>query len=501
MILNDRIRQGKFGQARKHWMNTAFRFSADTVTIAEDDAISVLNRRGIVTIRSKNIGYLHRALLPHIDGHQDEAGLLALLPQHLHSVARDYLRQLEEAKAIVRGDAHSTDADFIDRPGSLSAAALGRGERPLYQVAGTSSFVSLQGPVREKKGQGVRHVCFVSRKQAANELLWAGRRRHEMIYVEASRRTRHGRPTPPELEERAEYARWLLGLREPSLTPRACFYDWDANEGSLRKLVNVASDDEAEISKIPRQIDLITMVDVNQRPLVCLRASHRLFPIAISRFGVRYESLSEELVREFIARTLLSRNRPLTLMQVRTTISGQRMSETVPIPAGDVLSWAVALSQLAVRAQALELHAQHRSGKALNGEIVDVLRVSSSHSEVAYLQRVLRLRLSALTAQWGTTEAGYFFFESSGHVGFSLIREKALRDLLLRLMWKTYYGSSAEAQPQLACDYSSFVPPSVLGRLVRAKEAALSQCGVFTFLSSHVRAWGRGVWVGRVGNG
>jgi len=481
-------------------MKADLRFSTDTVIIPEDNAISVLNRRGIVTIRARNIDRLHRVLQPYINGTHDEAALLMLLPQHLQSVTRDYLRKLEDANAIVRESCFSTDTSLPQYPACYVEKAGITDKLTLSGTERKPSFVSFKGPVREMIVPGIRHLCFVTRKRMARELLRAGRRRHEMIYVGASRSNPNGKFFRPELEQCTVQARWLLSLRESAdpTSQSACFYEWDNIEGSLQKVVEIASNDQAEISSIPRRIDLIHMVDVNQRPLVCLRAHQRFFPSEVLRFGVRYDSLWEELVLEFIAQILLDDRRSQRLSRGRTTVSGKRMGGNARLPVGNLSSWAVAPSQLTMRARALELHARQRSGKIQKEESVDVLTLQASHSEVTYLQKVLRLRFSSLAARLVTTADGYIYCEASGRRTCSLIREKALRDLLLALTWDAYYGSSTVAAPQLGYDFDSFVESPVLKELVRAKEAVLSQSGMCTLLSFHTRAWGRRVWIGRV---
>jgi len=454
-------------------------FGASAVTIAADDAVYVVNRSGVVTIRAENIGHLHRVLQPHINGTHSEDSLLSVLPQRLQVTGRNYLRKLQSAGGITFQQA------------SLPLGSLKTHARP------KQSLVSLGGPIREKK-DSVRHLFFVTPRQMGHELFWAGRRSHDMTYVVTSQRAPNLSITSTELEHRTAQARWLLSLHGPTeqTSRRLLCYESLAACDSLLKLLHFENSDAFDIGSIPKRLNLVTMLEVDQRPLVCLRVHHRFFPADISRFGVRYQCVAEELILEFIAETLFLNKKAFTV--TCRTYSRSRTRERIKIPAARMRCFAIAGSLLHARARALELDAQGRNEPCDSLQTNDVLREKSEHLEVRYLQQLLRRRFSCLQGQCSTTEKGYFCYEAMGHRSCSIIREKALRDLLLKATWKTYYGSEVTAAAQIGFDFDSFIESQSLRRLVRAREATLSKLRQVRFLCFYQQVWGRTLWAAHV---
>jgi hypothetical protein len=474
-------------------------FGASAVTIAADDAVYVVNRSGVVTIRAENIGHLHRALQPHINGTHSEDSLLLVLPQRLQVAGRNYLHKLQSAGGITFQQASLPLASLKTHARRISETGLAASKRPaVSKNHKNSSLVSLRGPIREKKEDNVRHLFFVTPRQMGHELFWAGRRSHDMTYVVTSQPAPNLPIASAELEHRVAQARWLLSLSGPieQTSRRLLCYESLAACDSLLKLLHFENSEAFDIGSIPKRLNLVTMLEVDQRPLVCLRAHHKFFPADISRFGVRYQCLAEELILEFIAQTLFLNKKAFTV--TGRTYSGPRTRERIKIPAARMRCFAIAGSLLDARARALELDAQGRNELCSSLQTNDVLREKSEHLEVRYLQQLLRRRFNCLQAQCSRTEEGYFFFEAMGHRSCSIIRGKALRDLLLKVTWNTYYGSDVTTAAQIGFDFDSFIESQSLWRLVHAMEATLSKLRQVRFLCFHQQVWERTLWAAHV---
>ncbi len=470
------------------------RLSTQTLIIIENDALHIITRQGIKTICAKNIGHLHGALLPHLRRGCKRSALLTLVPQRLQRVTDNYLRELLNTQALISVDAGQEDA------GASKHVTNTIEPTPTRTVSSSRSgagLISLAGPVREKATQGVQHLCFISNKQLANELLKVGKRRHDMIFVAASDDPASSRLSADEQTRRSIHAQWLLSAHESTDTPRSRFYRWSEGTGCLHKFLDIRSTDKDDIRSIPDKLNLITMVNARQRPLICLQLGSVYYPQQVSRFAVRFSTLREELVRECIAEALLQSGRNLSLMRFCTSALGQTTREIVTERTSSTPRWNVAPSFLALRAQALESSERREYQEGDHSETVDVLGLKSSHHDIAYLQSVLRLRRRSIGVFCGKTVAGYFFFGSPRLFALSLIREKALRDILLQLAWDEYYHLGETFEAAMGCDFTSFLDAPTLEREVVAREVRRSQAGHWNLLYCCVNAWGRNVWIGR----
>lgn len=484
-------------------MREAVSFKPDAAVIADSDEVHAVSRRGVVTLRAPGLGRLYLALRPHINGSNSLNEVIKRVPDHLRKATTNLLLKLEAAGAVaVSHAALSVAKDDGPSRGFLGAWV---GERPhtVISCGNEKVFLSLDGPI-VRSPESRRCIYFVRSENLRDELIRAGPKTREVIYVlaEPGQDCRDKRDDG-ELATRAEYARWLLNRldwSEPPQPGRFTLYHLDFNRGSLLRLLECNGRSPSDRSEIPKKLGLITMLPANQCPLVSLRAHHNIFCIDISRYGIKSDLLYDELILEFLRELVLWKNR--RSMRAHQAIFGnakKRVSSVVRLTPEDMTRgpWSVADSPLAARALALEMHFAKGKQRAKKSKAVDLLQVHSGHADVLYLQSILRLRTPTLNARQTLVAHGGISYEASGHRTYSLIGEKALRDLLLALTWAVYYPKEAVA-PQIGADFTSFVSHSALVRLVEEGEDTLAVSGKHRVLLHRARIWDRNLWMRRI---
>lgn len=484
----------------------------NSLILSGKDVLYVLNRRGIFTIKAKNIDRLHDLLKNHINGKHDEATLLSSVSSNAQKrMIKNYLAKLYEAGALRSIENDELSQEQVEA-GSQRTGSKESRTSALWIVRGQSVFVSLSRRLHPPPGHYDACLFFITRGQVKDALLsferWR-RRAKRIVYVIAGTT----QSQVMELERRKEYASWFL--RTFSIFPEqpVCvqLYELDEVEERLVKLLEVNGAKRTDLRSLPEQLNVVTVADLDQVPLIVARASHPFFVQDISMIGLRYDTLHEELMLEFCARVMLIEvsNREGMQFHVEAFGEGQK-GETVrrvvlnPRSVSAVSAWHVAASRLHLRFRLLEHYAAQTTLDSLKTQSVDLMEEETSHPDVLYLRRVLRLRTRNLPARLLTTEGNLFIYECNGCRSCSLIRAKALRDILLIISWETFY-SDASAQINkfaLQSDFRKFINDSELRTIMEQGEAKLfRQYGDAHLIYRQIGCWGRTAWVGQIKGG
>ncbi|HMG73600.1 MAG TPA: hypothetical protein VK582_08870 [Pyrinomonadaceae bacterium] len=416
-------------------------YEPHSLILSAKDVLYVLNRRGIFTIQAKNIDRLHDRLKGHLDGKHDQDTLLASVPAPQRPTIEKYLTKLQEVGAL-----HCVEEDFDELV-----------------------FVSLDGSYPHPKKEHDAYLFFITPNDAHAVLFslerWKKRAKKIVCVVAAS---------TIDVERRKQYAKWLLSNFNIFPEQPFCYqlYQLDNAQERLTRLLEVRDSKAADLRTIPEQLNVITIADVDQVPLVVARAAHPFFSRDISMVGLNYDDTYEQLMIEFCTRELL----------------GQHTQQ-------------VARSRLHLRISLLERYAEtQKTHDLLTTESLDLLQDKTSHEDVSYLQDVLRLRVSSLPAQVSKTNANLFVYECNDRRACSFIRAKALRDILLFLTWDEFYqDASTQIYEFATSDYQRFIKDSLLRTIADEREADLFvKYGPAQFSYRAVRCWGRTAWAGEI---
>jgi hypothetical protein len=413
-------------------------FEPHSLILSAKDFLYVLNRRGIFTIQAKNIDRLHVRLKDHINGKHSQEMLLASVPAPQRATIEKYLTKLQEAGAL-RVEEDRDESVFVSLDGA-SPAPQKKHDAYLFFIAPQDVHAVLFSLERWKE-HAKKLVCVVAAST-----------------IDANRRK--------------QYAKWLLSNFHIFPEQPFCFqlFQLDDPQERLTKLLEIRDANAAALRIIPEQLNVVTVADVDQVPLVVARASHPFFSHDISMIGLNYEDTYEQLLAEFCTQELL----------------GQHLQQ-------------VAGSRLHARFQFLERYAEMQTNDSLTtAEPFDLLQDKTTHEDVSYLQEVLRLRISNLPARFSTTKSNLFIYECNGRRACSFIRLKALRDILLFLTWDEFYkDASLEAYKFATNDYQRFLEDPALSAIADEREADLLETyGPEALSYREVHYWGRTAWTG-----
>lgn len=418
-------------------------FEPHSLILAAEDVLYVLTRRGISTIQAKNIDRVHDRLKGYLNGKHDRESLLESVPATQRSTLEKYLTKLQETGAL-----RSVDED---------------GDKPV--------FVSLDGSEPSPQEGHDAYLFFITPAAARSILLnlepWK-KHAKRIVCVVAS--------DTVGVDCRKQYAKWLLLNFTAFHEQQFCFqlYQFDEAQEQLTKLLEIKDTKDVDLHSIPRQLNVVTVADVDQLPLVVAEAAHPFFTHKLSMVGLSYDDTYEQLINEFCARELLD---------------------------GDLEKQPLAHSRLHVRFGLLELYAERQTTPdEVTYESVDLLHEKSSHEDVNYLQDVLCLRISSLPARLSTTKTNLFCYESNGRRAASFIREKALRDVLLFLTWDTHYPDvAAQINNFATCDYQRFLNDPALREIADECETNLfAKYGAVQFVYRSASCWGKTTWIGGI---
>lgn len=415
-------------------------YEPHSLILSAKDVLYVLNRRGIFTIQAKNIDRVHDRLKGYLDGKHDQDTVLTSVPAPQRPMIEKYLTKLQEVGAL-----RCVEKDFA---------------KPV--------FVSLDGSYPTPNKEHDAYLFFITTHDARAVLFslerWKKRAKRIAFVVVSS---------TIDVERREQYAKWLLSNFGIFPELRFCFqlYQLDDAQGELTRLLEIKDSKPADLRSIPEQLNIVTVANVDQVPLVVARVAHPFFPGNMDMVGLTYDDTHEQLIIEFCARELFGKTEQ------------------------------VARSRLHARFNLLERYAEtHSQHDLLTTESLDLMQDKTTHADIGYLQDVLRLRVSSLPARLSTTKANLFVYECNARRACSFIQAKALRDILLFVTWDQFYQ---DVSPQInnfaTRDYQRFMKNPVLKAIADERETDLFvKYGAAQFRYRTVRCWGRTAWAGEI---
>lgn len=456
------------------------RLDEHSLVIPADGVLHAFSRRNLHDLKGKQVDRLHERLVPHLQGTLDEDDLVRAVPPPQAAAVRSYLAGLREAGAL--GDPGGADPVST---GSVLAPldALGpRRTRLRFRAGARTVEVSIGGAETLAREACDIRVCFVTGVEARGVLLSlggpgasAGRATYVVVDGEG------GPLSTPEADMRAAYARWLLHNELDVLPDRDRFrlFCLDAATGDLKQLAVTEGMGTSHLRTLFEQLGVVRAAEVDQVPLVVATAALPFAGERATAFGVSSGAVQRECLRALLAPALL-----------RSGAGG-----ATPVFASCRLEL---LLELAGR------WAERRARtEGVAWKPVDLLRVASPHAATAYLQEVLRMRLSGLPGELVCTGDGLFLFRSGVHQARSLVQSHALAEVLLRTVWQVFYedcdipGGHAHALP--ACCVLDFCARETLRSTLRERIAGMRRHGEQVGMAvERLRCWGVSVWVGQL---
>jgi hypothetical protein len=476
-----------------------------SLVLPADGVLHVFSRRNLHDLKGKQVDRLHERLTPYLRGTLEEDDLVRAVPASQAAAIQTYLAGLREAGAL--GDQAGTDP-----PALMSDLAPLNALDPhrtwiRFRVGIRTVEVSIDGAEALGPGTGAVRVCFVTRAEARRVLWSLGQGEAESgqttyVVVEDG----DGSLPAQEVETRAAYARWLLRNELDVLPERDRFrlFQLDAATGDLRRLAETEGRGTPHLRTLPEQLRVVQATKVDQVPLVVVSAAHPLVGGRITAFGVSSGAVRRQCLRTLVARVLL---RPGSSAVPPVAMVG-RMGEPQRCDSPAPAYWErparleIAACRLELLLQLAGRWAERRALESgVAWEPADLLHVAASHSAAAYLQEVLRTRLSELPGELACTGDGLFLFRSEVHRGRSFVRPHALAEVLLRTAWDVFYkglevpGGPTRALP--VCSALEFEESGDLRRILRDRIAGMRRHGGDVWVrEGRLRCWGVSAWVG-----
>lgn len=458
-----------------------------SIILAMKAGLRIYSTRGTVELRSKNLVRVHEILQGRLAGQYSERALIAAVPFAQQVTVRRYLRALRDAGAIQFGK--NSAAQYLRQPAGKAAKP-----RLLTSMSETSG---------DDPRRGGQHASlqYITRQEFASLLVrkvTTGAPAKHQIYVlmDGSWTAESGSEG---YDRQASYSKWLLGGEFSHRDkPKIEVFQIDKNTGALARKATLAGKSLALNREVPKALELVRATDIEQVPLAVCQADFMLCSVELQRFGVDYDRVADEVLRDMLMRmTIESADMVQQIRWRRVLVAGMAGKSPLPriVRADDCL---VAASRDELRLRLIEriLGQTHRA--AVHMEQCDLLQ-SWSSSDMDYLAQILRQRHSCLKARVTTRVDGLYQCMHEDMQTASLLKHKALRDLMILLTWRTFYGRSnnVASSPAHECDYSLIGNPvqlrSVLSRAIKqSKEEIVEKYPVFAKIS----CWGKNAWVG-----
>jgi len=477
------------------------------VAIPAKDWLYIFNRKGLIKIQAHQIGEVHDRLKHYLNGQYTKEDLLSAVSPEKRPVVEKYLDAITQAGGFLQ-------AGRTHRQYSASQEKLPEFCRhsQLFTFNGKKIFVSSEGE-QDRLHQpecDLRFVlCTPAQMYAAWPGIWRqGKKGPHLIYLIAQNPTGLPRKQDSEVARYEQMLAWLIRTVRPESwdVRKLRVYSFDAE---LVLTLQFDADFTNQADKKYIKPDVVMMTNDDQIPLLIAKASVPFHSTSITGCGIQYDLLHEELRREFIAHAVLA-GRGETAKKDFVTECKDRNGSNSPLRRAharlrEALFWPVAGSLLDVRARALEhfCWSISRHYPDTGRHEADLLQPGRQHPQIAHLSDILRTRLRTLVVSIRSTACGLYVCESPGHVAYSFIESKAIRDLLIVVTKDTFYGDSLATVPaKHDCDFATFVNEGELRQLVADREKILDEMNIdrnFTF--RHVEQFGISAWVGHFHHG
>jgi hypothetical protein len=487
--------------------NGKLRLSPNTAVLVAPGWLYVLNRRGLARVQAEGIDKVHERVATYLNGNHDEEELLRAVKPDQRVILKKYLDAMLQAGAIqtsgVVGEEENDGPSTPQLPQSIGSHDPEMGDfRQLTTEDQRRVLVSLQGNFPATEQGYSTCVLFATPEEMGGhwKAIWRSKRhRPHLISVVMARK-----PGAKECDEheRLMYAQWLAecGGIESWKERRARIYQLDQGEPKLSLVFEMAATPKSREQLAKAYV--VSPTSDAQLPLVAATAALPFWGDSITRYGLDYDRLSQELESELAMRLVLAAEAvnnkvPVLSKTMEAGNSGKRPGRA-QADLHEARSWPVAGSWLHVKVRALE-QCLSRAGIADSAhyENVNFLQMAGKHAQIDYLIRILRLRLHTMMGRMGKTSAGLYFCEYQQTHAYSVVESKAVRDLLLAAAREIFYGPTTTEQARIGheCDYSSFLPDDELAQVVQLGEKLLGEKKLFRrCLFKRVKRWGFTAW-------
>ena len=458
----------------------------NSIIVPMKAGLRIYSTQGTVELRSKNLVGVHEILQGRLAGQYTEKTLVSAVPSTQRMTVRRYLRALRGAGAIQTG---KNGAARYSRQPTAKAAA------PRLLTKPSEAGDEVRRP--SAKQASLQYITWREFASLLVRKVDAGAAARRQIYVLTDESWTVGSGAKGRDRE-ASYSRWLLGGEvSPLEKPKIEIFQIE-NTGALTRKTAFTGKSLGINREVPKALDLVRATDIEQAPLAVCQADSMLCPMELRRFGVGYDRVAEEVLRDMLMRmTVESADAIRQIRWRRLPIEGMASESTLPrISHTDDCLVAASLGELRLRL--VERVLGQTQGTLVHAEQWDLLQPWSA-PDLDYLAQVLRQRHSSLQAQVTTRTDGLYECIHGDLQTASLLQHKALRDLMVLLAWRTYYGhcDAAAYRPAHECDYSFIAAPVQLKRIFnratqQSKERIVEQSPVFAKIS----CWGKSAWIG-----
>lgn len=465
----------------------ALTLDSGAIILPMKTGLRVYSTQGTVELRSKNLAGVHEILQKRLTGRYTEKALLSAVPLAQRMTVRRYLRALRDAGAIQTG---KNGAVRYSRQGK--GAARGR----------LLTRASEADDDDQHRGSQQASVQYVTCREFSSLLVQKGQTRAAakwQVYVltDDSWTVESGSGGA---DQQAFYSRWLLsGKFSSSEKPKIDVFQIDKNTGALTRKATLAGKRLAVNREVPKALELMRATDIEQAPLAICQANSMLCPRELRRFGVDYDRVADEVLRDILMCMSVESTDAIRQIQWRRAAIAKDMVVEPTLPqVVRVDECLVAASLGELRLRVLEHFMGQTQRTPVHAEWCDLLQPWSS-PDLDYLAQVLSQRHSCLEAQVTTRADGLYQCSHGDLCTTSLLKHKALRDLMILLTWRTYYGHCDHAayRPAHACDYSLFANPLQLRTLFCCTAEQLGgEIAEKYLIFAKISCWGKNVWLG-----
>jgi hypothetical protein len=412
--------------------------AASLFVSVNENELHMIGKRGHFVLRGRNVEKLHSALLPVLQRGVPFDELLHSVPHRYRSVLEKYL-------------------DHLRGGGLLAEPALERS-------------VSLVRPVQASEA-----LLDIQKQFDSNRTLVCG--------------------DWMDTDDAHQIYSWLKSAPHSDATNAFRVYSLERETypPQLKLVLSLRSLEEC--SQIPEQLRIVKFANVSQVPLVVLVAQHALFASGTISVGLRFPDTYDAALIGFLSdiAPLDARSRRWKSFGTDRILGPRAASMTTD-------------RRIHLTMALLEKHAS--ACIALGKETAHVRTtcrldsVRSEHPDLRYLSTVLRLANCDASADVVQFRNGLSVFSWNGISTASFFRKKALRDLMLAAVAKSYYpghGRVAVAAAKPRYDFSDFGSARELRSAIATYR---SYCTANQYAVSvdyrKASCWGRSYWQGVV---
>ena len=456
------------------------------IIVSIKTGLRVYSTQGTVELRSKSLAGVHEVLQRRLTGQYTEKALVSAVSLTQRTTVLRYLRALRDAGAIQSGK-RKTSQYFkhqTDRAVKSHFPKTGNNDQP-------------QG----SRQASLQYVTWQEFSSLLVQKVETGGATTRQIYVltDESWTVKSGLE---ECDWRAFYSRWLLSkeVSRPE-KPKIEVFQINKNTGGLARKAILAGKRLAINREVPKALELVRATDIEQVPLAVCHANPMLRPMEVRRFGVDYDRVADEVLRDMLMRMTIESPGALSQIQWRRIPIAKNMASEPTLPqvvrANDCL---VAASLGELRLRLLERSIEQTQRTPVHAERCDLLQ-PWSFPDLDYLAEVLRQRHSYLEAEVTIREDGLYQCAQGDLCTNSLLKHKALRDLMILLIWRTYYGHHDDAayRPAHECDYRFIANPLQLRKIFsRIFEQLGAEVVEKYSVFAKISCWGKSAWIGMI---